>query len=180
MKTFSLLPGVVAVAVLGLLVSPLRADDKSAAKATDSNLAPLERLLGEWEINGRWTSGEELHARNVIDWGIAKKFITAKTFVKKEDGTEYQRYDAVFGFHPKKKCLFQISFTYAGDINETVIETAGEDALHIGWRPFDENEPSNVRQIIKFVGNDSYAWTVLVKDGNDWKKIMEGTWIRKK
>jgi hypothetical protein len=181
MKTLSALSGrFAAILTVGLLAGPVSASGHHAGKTAENTLAPLERFLGEWEINGRWTSGDELHARNVIDWGIAKKFITAKTFVKNPDGTEYQRYDAVFAFHPKKKCLYQVSFTYKGDINETVIETAGEDTLHIGWKPFDANEPSNVRQIIKFVGKDSYVWTVQVKDGDDWKKLIEGAWTRKK
>src|ERR1700687_1194632 len=88
--------------MLGPLAAPFAANDKPAGKGEEKKLAPLDRMLGEWEINARWTSGEELHARNVIDWGISKKFITAKTFVKNPDGTEYQRYDAVFGSHPKK------------------------------------------------------------------------------
>ena len=165
-----------ALVVLGSLARYSFADD---TQAEENKLGALEPFLGEWEIHSRWADGNELHARNVIDWGIAKKFITAKTFVK--DGSrEYQRYDAVMGWHPKKNSLFQISFTYNGEINETIIEPVEKDTLHLGWKPFTEGQPSPVRQIIQFTGKDSYLWTVLLKDGDNWKKLIEGTWTRKR
>jgi hypothetical protein len=164
-------------ATSGPFADRTRADDKAAA--AENRLAALEPFLGEWEVHGRWASGDELHARNVIEWGIAKKFITARTFVK-DGAREYQRYDAVMGWNPKKKSLFQTSYTYNGDINDTIIEPLEKDTLHIGWKPFDESEPSKVRQIIKFTGKDSYVWTVLLNEGGEWKKLMEATWTRKK
>jgi hypothetical protein len=81
-----------------------RAEDK---KTDENKLAPLERFLGQWVINAHWSNGEELHARTTYEWGIGKKFITAKTFVKNGD-KEYQRYEGVLGWHPKKKSLFEI------------------------------------------------------------------------
>jgi hypothetical protein len=175
-KTYTLIGVLSVFAALGPAAGHSSADDKQAG---ENKLAALEPFLGEWEIHARWTDGNELHARNVIDWGIAKKFITAKTFVR-DGATEYQRYDAVMGWHPKKNSLFQISFTYNGEINETIIEPAEKDALHIGWKPFTVGQPSPVRQIIKFTDKDSYVWTVLLKDGDNWKKLIEGTWTRKK
>jgi hypothetical protein len=174
----------VLVGLLFLLptVGPLAGVASGAEPATgaeENKLAALERFLGEWEINGRWTTGEELHARNVMDWGIAKKFITAKTFVK-NGNTEYQRYDGIMGWHPRKKSLYQITFAYDGDIRETVIESADKDTLYFGWKPFTEGEPSPVRQTIKFTDKDSYVWTVELKQGEEWKKLIEGTWTRKK
>jgi hypothetical protein len=172
-----LLTSVAVLGISGPFAGRSLADDKPAS--AENKLAPLEPFLGEWEVHGRWASGDELHARNVIEWGIGKKFITAKTFVK-DGAREYQRYDAVMGWNPKKKSLFQTSYTYAGDINDTIIEPVEKDTLHIGWKAFDPSEPSKVRQIIKFTGKDSYVWTVFLNDGTEWKKLIEATWTRKK
>src|SRR4029077_17783478 len=86
------------------------ADDKATSTETSAT-APLERFVGEWTVRDKWNSGEELHARNVYEWGLGKMILKAKTFVKTDKG-EYQRYDAVMAWHPKKKSLFIISFSF--------------------------------------------------------------------
>jgi len=41
------------------------------------------------------------------------------------------------------------------------------------------DKPSKVRQVIKFVDKDHFRWTVTVKDGDEWKQLIEATWQRK-
>jgi hypothetical protein len=156
----------------------LPAADASAAAAED-HLAPLARFIGDWEVDGKWSDGTVLHARATSAWGVNKKIIVEKMFVKDADKGEYQRYEGIMAWHPKKKSLFDISFVYSGEISEVLIDVADKDTLHIGYRPFHEGEPSNVRQIVHFIGNDAYEWTVLLKQGNDWTKIIQATWHRK-
>ena len=54
-----------------------------------------------------------------------------------------------------------------------------EDTLQIGWTPYTEGKPSKVRQTIRFLDNDRFQWIVLLKDGEEWKQIMDATWKRK-
>jgi hypothetical protein len=166
--------------ILALLSSGMtQAALEDKTPPTESKLAPLSRFLGEWSIDGRWTSGEELHARAIYEWGINRKFIRAKTFVKNGD-SEYQRYDGLLGWHAKKKSLFEVSFAFNGEVSEFLIEPKDADTLLIGWTPYEPGRESRVRQTIKFRDQDTFIWTVELKDGGSWKQLMEGAWKRKR
>jgi hypothetical protein len=169
----------VLLALVGGPVPGSGAADKPSP-AQENHLAPLERLLGgEWVVHGKWKSGETLHARNVIAWGLGKKFITAKTFVKDGD-KEYQRYEAVFAWHPRKKSLVQYSFAFDGNLSETIVEAKDKDTLHVGWTPFAADQPSNVRQVLHFTDKDTFVWTVSIKTDGGWKELIEATWHRER
>ena len=172
MGKLSLLAG-----VLIIVMPALSTGDDAAAEKKDP-LAPLARFAGEWQVDGNWAGGEALHARGVYEWGLGKKILKAKTFVMNGD-KEYQRYESVMAWHPKKKCLYEITFDYKGNINEVVMEPKDEDTLHIGYTPFHADEPQKVRQILKFKDNDHFVWTVNVKEGDEWKQVIEATWVRK-
>jgi hypothetical protein len=154
-----------------------RADDKATPPKTNPT-ASLARFVGEWTVHGKWNSGEELHARNIYEWGLDNKIVKSKTFVKTDKG-EYQRYDAVMAWHPKNKSLFIISFSFDGGMTENLIEAKDADTFHIGFIPFQEGEPAKVRQIIHFKDNDHFSWQVLLQNDKDWQEIINATWERK-
>ena len=141
-------------------------------------LEPLARFIGEWQVEGQWSSGDKLQARGVYEWGLGKKILKAKTFVMNGD-KEYQRYESIMAWHPKKNCLYEITFAYDGNISEVVLEPKDEDTLHIGYTPFHADQAQNVRQILKFKDNDHFVWTVTMKQGDEWKQLIEATWVRK-
>ncbi len=150
-------------------------DDKSVA---ENKLAALERFAGEWTVDGKWADGQSLHARSVYEWGLGKKILKAKTFVM--NGTkEYQRYESILAWHPEKKSLFEITFAFDGGLSEVLIETKDKDTLLIGWAPYTEGKPSKVRQTIRFLDNDRFHWIASLKDGEEWKQIIDATWKRK-
>jgi hypothetical protein len=165
------------LAVLAVLVTSVRlpAADPPAA---DDKMAPLERFVGEWTVDGKWANGESLHARSVYEWGLAKKILKARTYVMNGD-KEYQRYEGVLAWHPEKMSLFEISFSFDGSISEYLIESTDKDTLRIGWQPFNPDKPPRVRQVLKFLDKDSFQWTVSLKDGDDWKPLIDATWKRK-
>jgi hypothetical protein len=166
---------VLASACPGFGLTAANEPEKGSAEANP--FAPLERFVGgQWVTHGRWASGEELHARAVFEWGIARKIITAKVYVK-NGASEYQRYEEVLAWHPKKKCLFEMTFAFDGHISETVIEKEGE-GLRFGWTPYDSTEENKVRQTIRFQGKDSYVWTVFLKGKDGWKQIIQSIWNR--
>jgi hypothetical protein len=120
----------------------------------------------------------------VYEWGLGKKIIRAHTFVM-NGRTEYQRYESIMAWHPRKKCLYEISFTYNGDISEHVIDVVGAETLHIGFTPFETDtaasskpSPASVRQVLKFIDADHMTWTVTMKQGGEWKQLIQATWAR--
>lgn len=145
----------------------------------EAHVAPLARFVGEWEVDGKWSDGSELHARAVYTRGVNNKIIVGKTFVKDPAKGEYQRYEGILAWHPKKKSLYEVSFAYNGDISEVLIDQPDKDTLHFGYRPFNDGDPAKVRQIIHFTGDDAFVWTVSLKTDSGWNKIMEATWHRK-
>lgn len=153
----------------------IAADNAGDARA---HLAPLERFLGgQWVVNGHWESGEELHARGVYEWGLNHNFIRAKTFVGDKD-KEYQRYDGTFAWDAAHKRLVHISFAYNGSFSETVVEVKDPDTFQLGYVPYVEGQPSQVRQTLHFTGKDEFVWIVQLRSGDGWKKLIEATWHR--
>jgi hypothetical protein len=174
----NLCSAMLAVAMMWSFQSSARAADTPAAPAED-HLAPLTRFIGDWEVDGKWSDGSVLQARATYTWGVNKKIIVGKTFVKDPVKGEYQRYEGIMAWHPKKKSLYEVSFAYNGAISEVLFDQVDKDTLHVGYRPFHEGEPANLRQILHFNGDDAFVWTVSLKMGDDWTKIIEATWHRK-
>ncbi len=145
----------------------------------EDHVAPLARLVGEWVVDGKWSDGSTLQARTVYTWGVNKKIVVAKTFVQDPAKGEYQRYEGILAWHPKKKSLYEVSFAYNGDVSEVLIDQADKDTLHFGYRPFNDGDPANVRQVLHFTGNDAFVWTVSLKTETGWNQIIEATWRRK-
>jgi hypothetical protein len=152
------------------------ADDKPVA---ENHLAPVERFVGgEWTTDGKWSSGDELHARMVCEWGVGKKIIRTKTYVR-NGAEEYQRYESIIAWHADKKSLVEFSFAFDGAISEIVIDSKEADTLNLGFTPYHADKPSNVRQIMQFKDKDTFTWKVLLKSDDGWQQIIESTWIRK-
>lgn len=163
----------------------LLAGEESASTAAEKQvdrLAPLARLIGEWRVEGAWTSGDKLKARAVYSWGIGKKFIDAETFVINNDtGEEYQRYDAVMGWHPQKQSLFQTSYAYDGSIGSGLFDASTKDVIRIGYTPFEGTEEPKIRQDLTFKGEDVFTWHVMMKNAQGgWDTLIEADWKRVK
>jgi hypothetical protein len=160
---------VLALVLLVAVPSLSRGEDK---------LAALERFPGEWVVEGKWSNGESLHARSIYEWGLGRKILKARTYVR-DGNREYQRYEGVLAWHPQKKSLFEISFAFDGALSEYLIEATDKDTFQIGWAPFNPERPPIVRQTLKFLDDDHFQWIVYLKEGKDWKTIIDATWKRK-
>jgi hypothetical protein len=166
------------VAIVGLtLPSSGTAEDKTAPSA--DKLQPLARFIGEWSVEGKWSDGSELHARDTFEWSLGKKIINTKTFVK-NGASEYQRYEGVLTWHPKKASLVQYNFAFDGSVSETTMQAVDNDTVRVGWVPYDPSAPSKVRQVLKFVDNDHFNWKVEVNANGAWQQIIDATWKRTK
>lgn len=163
----------------------LRAGEPTAAVSAEKEvdrLAPLARLIGEWRVEGAWTSGDKLRARAIYSWGIGKKFIDGATFVIDNDtGKEYQRYDAVMGWHPEKRSLFQTSYAYDGSIGSGLFDASTKGVIRIGYTPFEGTEEPKIRQDLTFKGEEVFTWHVMMKNAQGgWDTLIEADWKRVK
>jgi hypothetical protein len=162
------------LAILACAVSVPAADKL----AVENKLSALERLPGEWTVEGKWSNGSGLKARAVYEWGLGKKILKTKTIVK--DGErEYQRYEGIIAWHPEKKSLFQISFAFDGGMTENLIDAKDKDTLQVGWTPFAKDKPAPVRQTLRFLDDDRFQWVVELKQGEKWVQLIDATWKRK-
>jgi hypothetical protein len=166
------------VVVLLIVLACCRSVSAGEKPAAANKLSCLERFAGEWTVEGKWSGGAGLRARSIYEWGLGKKILKAKTFVKDGD-REYQRYEAVFAWHPEKKSLFQISFAYDGSMTQTLIDAKDDNTLHVGWTPFAKDRPSPIRQTLHFLDNDRFQWVVEQKQGDKWVQLIDATWKRK-
>lgn len=92
---------------------------------------------------------------------------------------EYQRYEGVLAWHPERKSLYEISFAYDGTITEVLIDLTDKDTMKLGWTPIRPDKPPQVRQVIHFIDRDHFRWVVTLRDGENWKQLIDATWQRK-
>ena len=135
-------------------VSACAQGDKKPARDTDP-MAALAPFVGEWHVDGKWSTGETLKARGVYEWGLDKKILLAKTFVMDKD-KEYQRYESIMAWHPEKKSLYEITFAFNGHISEVLMETKEKDTIHIGFTPFPRREAGRRSPDVAFYGQGSF------------------------
>jgi hypothetical protein len=83
-------------------------DEKAKPVKKPDPMALLAPFVGEWQVEGTWSSGDKLRARGVYQWGLGKKILHARTFVMNGD-KEYQRYESIMAWHPEKKSLYEIN-----------------------------------------------------------------------
>jgi hypothetical protein len=171
--------------IAGLLLQTGRAaaDNKPAAAAQakiDPQLQPLARYVGgQWVVHGKWNNGPQLHAREIHELSLDGRIIRSRTFVTKDDGTEYQRYESINFWHPKKKQLMFHSYAFNGAIDEGLIEPQSDGSLLYPPAIGDDGKPGPIRQTIKFTDDDTMIWTVFKRndDGSE-ETMIEATWKR--
>jgi len=151
------------------------ADDVADAPAA---LQPLAALVGEWTLDGNWSNGEALMARETMEWGLNRKFINVRTWVTRNDGSgEYERYQSVYGVKDGKIVLY--NFAYDGDSSVDEVKVNGKviDIRRKAKTP--DGAEMVIRQEIEPDGKDKFRWRIwLDRDGNS-QQIMDGVWVRK-
>src|SRR5262245_35853018 len=66
--------------LLSLLMVPSFALAQAPAPPPAEQLAPLARFIGgQWVVDGKWSDGRPLRARDVLEWGVNRATIHAKT-----------------------------------------------------------------------------------------------------
>jgi hypothetical protein len=83
-------------------------------------------------------------------------------------------------WHPRKKTLTIYTFAFDGEVSEHRVTASADGAFKIGFTPWDSDDPANVRQTLRFTGDNEYVWTVELKKNDQWTRLIEGTWHRKR
>ncbi len=145
----------------------------------DSALAPLVRFLGgQWEVHGTWSTGEPLHARTIYEIGVGGKFIRARTYALRSDGTEYQRYESILGWNADAASLTFTSYTYNGSVTEGTITPTDADTLSYEWTKGSPSASGTIGQTIEFLSNDEARWIAWLEAEEGKQQLLDATWKR--
>jgi hypothetical protein len=179
-----------ALAALAIAVSMTAIADEKAVNHDDGagksegahQLAPLDKLVGEWTIEAAWADGSPLKGRNVYAWADGGKVIKASTYVNGADGAEYCRYESFIAWDPEAGKPILLGFAYDGSIYEAHAIIEGETGQRIRYEYTERygNKRTNIDQYNEFVDDDTLHWVVKVKQGEEWRQVMDVNWIRKK
>ncbi len=145
----------------------------------DDHLAPLRRFLGgQWEVHGTWSSGEPLHARTIYELGVGGRFVQARTYVLQEDGTEYQRYETLYGWNAADETLAYTSYAYDGNITAGTIASIDADTLLYAAAKAAPSASGTIGQTFEFLSDDEARWTVWVETDQAKQQLIDATWNR--
>ncbi|MDX9911577.1 MAG: hypothetical protein RBS39_07095 [Phycisphaerales bacterium] len=169
-----------AVATLGVAPAGAMAGPAELAPAFE----PFRPLVGyAWEIDGAWTNGNPLRARNEYRVGLNGNFVTVDTFVSDGDGGEYQRYHSIVARHPSEPGVLQIhGFTYDGSVDIADMKIIGDGAHPImrvtGERKLPDGTFLALRQEVQLTSDTSFAWKVWSVAPEGESQLMDGTYNR--
>lgn len=145
----------------------------------DSHLAPLKRFLGgQWEVRGTWSSGEPLHARTIYELGVGGRFIQARTYAVQDDGTEYQRYETLYGWNTGNETLTYTRYAADGNIAEGTITSTDADTLSYRGAKGSPSASGTIGQTIEFLSNDEARWIVWLETVEAKQQLIDATWNR--
>ncbi|HWB20472.1 MAG TPA: hypothetical protein VG711_09250 [Phycisphaerales bacterium] len=158
---------------------------KQESASNDADKSLMKRLLakcvGEWTVDATWAGGNPLHAREVHALSLDGTVLRSQTFVTKDDGSEYQRYEMVSWWDNATGKTRFMEWVYDGTTEQGEIIASDDHTLMFPPRVDADGKTSPIRQWLTFVGDDEYDWTVKMKqeDGSE-KTLIEGKWMRKK
>lgn len=172
--------------MLTVLPTAVAQDTKAPAAEPEiqlaEDLAVLKPFLGTWEVNGQWSSGTKLWARNIYRVGLNGRFVESSTFAKDGDGDVYERYRTVFAWDKKNDRFITHGFTYNGDVSTVELKTEktddGRAVLISEWSP--DGSDAKISQRMEIIDAASYRWQVWSQRTPDAEKqeIMNAVWKR--
>jgi hypothetical protein len=150
---------------------PAGAEDKKPPKETN----PLDALApfvgGSWVSKGKGPTKGDFRTRVVYEWGLNHRVLKCKSYLVGDKGDTLV-YESFFGWHPKKKQIFFYSFAGAGYIFEGTV-TPKKDAFELLFQSHSKDGTATYRQTIQFLDKDNTHWTVSLKKGDEWVKVID-------
>jgi uncharacterized protein YndB with AHSA1/START domain len=160
---------------VALVLTALLSFAAPASAGLQGRLAELEPLLGTWEVETTWASGQKLWSRAEYVEGIGGRTIQATVFVKDGDGEPYQRYFTVFAFDTQRDQLVAHFFNHDGSYLTMDFDLDGR-TLSTEW----SEEGTAFRDRSELVEDGVLHWTVEMKpaDASEFTTIMDALWHR--
>lgn len=157
--------------IVPLLLTPLLLTAQEAGEEAPNPLAPLERLIGgEWHMQGTY---------QVFEWGVGKNAIFTRQYQQTEGEPELIGQGMMY-YHPGDKTV-KGTFVAVGmgidlfDYSSVVLE---ENKLTAHLTTYGAMA-GEFEETWEFTGEDTFAWTLYQKAGDEKSKMMEGTFERK-
>lgn len=157
------------------LVAPPR-----PAALHEGSLTAYAPFLGAWEIEGAWTNGDPIRARNTYEVGIGGRFIEAHTVATDAQGDPYERYLTVIAWDEGKQSALSYGFTFDGSVGAVPLKRDA-DAERPTYTAVWPGMGGKLRQRLEFAPDgDSYSWKVWhrAEGAEDWTLMMDGVWHR--
>lgn len=168
-------------AVAFLDVPPATSSDARLLKGKP--LEPLMPFIGAWEIEARWSFGQDLWSRNEYRVLMNGSFVEAITWAKDGEGTPYARYLTVYAWDPEQNAIVGHGFTNDGSASALAMRPIREDdrliALGAEWPTSDAEDASVIRQQVSIPDGDDYRWQVwMIQPDGTTTQMMDGVWKR--
>ncbi len=158
--------------------APASAIPRLEGEGLDQRLAPVEDLIGTWEVRTRWKSGEALWALLHVEAGERGGFLHSITLAKDGDGEPYERYR---GFVvPTDNGLEEVTFSYRGEVQRAKIRaTPGEGGTRVVARTERDGSPVAIVRTMD-VDDAGFDWRVEMDggDGAGEGALIEARWRR--
>lgn len=150
-------------------------------KPQESPLKPLEGMIGSWEGKGTIERAGEFTEEFTAEWTLNKKFIKATFKGEMGDKAKWEGL-LMIGWDPDKKKM--VSWMFAGDGgHSTGVYTEGKEKntwVVNGKSVGGMMGSSEWRHTITTVDDDTTEFVMYTKLGEEYQKIMSGTYKRKK
>ncbi|MFT5050637.1 MAG: hypothetical protein ACI8QZ_002039 [Chlamydiales bacterium] len=164
----------------GFLIASLALGAPTTSLPTTSDvlqgeMAALAPLLGTWEVNATWASGQSIWSRAVYEIGIAGRTIEGRVFVSDGGGEAYQRYSSVFAFDAERQQFVAHTFEKDGSYSAQDFEFEG-NVLRMEWT---ENG-ALIRDESDLLAAGLMEWSVGVKAPGaiEFQPLIDATWNR--
>lgn len=145
----------------------------------NENLKTLQPFVGTWVIDGKWSSGQPIWAKNVYTVGMDGNYLEARTYTKNPDGKVYQRYLTIWRWDKEKAKVVSHGFTHDGayaELEPTVEMKDGKSTVTSVWTP--EGAPAPIKQTVQMLDEKSYSWKVWSVVSGKENEMMDGVWNR--
>lgn len=139
-------------------------------------LQTIEKLVGTWKIDTKWSDGRPMQARQTIEPSVGKRFYKASTQVLKPDGTvDYDRYLIFYGV--EKGQLMSYRFVNDGSTDFAPLTIKDNTIAGVRTMRGADGKETKLQWSYELPDADTIHWHVWA-DGQADKPLMDGDWRR--
>lgn len=135
-------------------------------------LAPVAFLEGgTWRGEGKWPDGSLLRVEQRFHWGPTRRVLHFDAYGL-ASGARTLLYEGLLFRDGRRGKLVQWNFKPDGELTETEVTRVNGDGYEV--------QGPNSWSIIRKLGADEFGWELRVKQGDQWKPILNATFSRER